>query len=56
LVELCEELAERGITVVIAATKTPVRRILDRLDVTEQSGSERHYPSVAAAVESLLQM
>jgi high affinity sulfate transporter 1 len=56
LVELCEELAERGIIVVIAATKTPVRTILDRLGVTEQIGSERHYPSVAAAVESLRQM
>jgi hypothetical protein len=29
--------------------------MLDRLGVTEQIGSERHYPSVAAAVEGLLQ-
>jgi hypothetical protein len=55
-VELSEELAERAITVVIATTKTPVRQILDRTGATEQIGSERHYPSVAAAVESLLQM
>jgi MFS superfamily sulfate permease-like transporter len=54
LVELSEELAERDIIVVMAATKTPVRQILDRTGATKQIGSGRHYPSVAAAVESLL--
>ena len=56
LVELSEELAERDIVVVIAATKAPVRQILDASSAPEQIGSKRHYPSVAAAVESLLQM
>jgi sulfate permease, SulP family len=56
LVELSEEMAERGIIVAIAAAKMPVRHIRDRTGVTEQIGSGRHYPSVAAAVESLLQM
>jgi MFS superfamily sulfate permease-like transporter len=56
LVELSEEMAERGIIVAIAAAKIPVRHILDRTGAREQLGSERHYPSVAAAVENLLQM
>ncbi len=46
LVELSEELAERDIVVVIAATKAPVRQILNRTGATEQIGSKRHYPSV----------
>jgi MFS superfamily sulfate permease-like transporter len=56
LVELSEELADRNIIISIAAAKAPVRFILDRTGATEQIGSERHYPSVAAAVESLLRM
>jgi high affinity sulfate transporter 1 len=54
LVELSEELADRGIMVSIAAAKAPVRQILDRTGASEEIGTERMYPSVAAAVESLL--
>jgi hypothetical protein len=51
-------LAPAGIFLIIsiAAAKAPIRFILDRTGATERIGSDRHYPSVAAAVESLLQM
>jgi high affinity sulfate transporter 1 len=54
LVELSEELADRDITVSVAAAKAPVRLILDRTGASERIGSERLYPTVASAVEGLL--
>jgi hypothetical protein len=49
------ELADRSVIVSIAGAKTPVCRILDRTGASEQIGSDRLYPSVAA-VENLGQM
>src|SRR4029450_2438198 len=44
LVELSEEMAERGIIVAIAAAKIPVRHILDRKGAREQRGAGGRRP------------
>jgi high affinity sulfate transporter 1 len=48
--DLCESLAERGVTLVVAELKDPVRRLLDRYGLTAVIGPAHFYPTVEAAV------
>ena len=49
--EVCAELAEKGVVLVVAAAKGPVRQMLERTGLARQIGPERLFPTVGAAVE-----
>ncbi len=53
---LAEELAERGVTLVFAELKDPVRDRMEKHGLTETVGEGRFYPSIDAAVSAYLRL
>ncbi|GFE70515.1 Sulfate permease, MFS superfamily [Chroococcus sp. FPU101] len=52
LEDLCHELAEKGITLVVARAKSPLYRMLKRNGLTEIMGQERFFPTIGSAVSA----
>jgi len=51
--QVCGDLEREGITMAIAAAKSPVRAMLDRTGLAARIGSDRMFPTVPSAVETL---
>jgi MFS superfamily sulfate permease-like transporter len=49
LLELADQLKERGIVFAVAAASDDVRRILDRFGITDKIDADRYYSTVHAA-------
>jgi len=49
------ELEQKGIILAVAEAKSPVRAMLDRTGLARRIGSDRMFPAVHAAVETLLE-
>jgi high affinity sulfate transporter 1 len=50
--DLCDELSEQSIALVVARAKEPVVSMFDRMGLTDQIGRDHFYPSVRAAVNA----
>jgi high affinity sulfate transporter 1 len=51
--QVCDELEREGITVAVAAAKSPVRTMLERTRLAQRIGPDRMFPTVHSAVEAL---
>jgi len=51
--QVCGDLEAQGITMAVAAAKSPVRTMFDRTGLAGRIGPDRMFPTVASAVEAL---
>jgi high affinity sulfate transporter 1 len=51
--QVCDELEAQGMTIAVAAARSPVRSMLDRTGLAGRIGPDRMFPTVESAVEAL---
>jgi len=51
--QVCGDLEDKGITMTVAAAKSPVRTMLERTGLAGRIGSNRMFPTVESAIEAL---